>query len=319
MTKLLFLLLFTTLFLFSPSPLYAEGIAIGVSPPVIYIVADPPANILTPITLQNLTDQSTAFRIVLKPFLPSDKENGQGVYAPDQKLFEKVQILENGHSIETLTLGPKQQKTFTLHIGIPEDEPLSDYYFSIIFINKLDQENELKNFSSTSAGVATNILLSIGKEDAKGGIKEFSAPNFLEKGPVPFTVRIANTGNHVIAPTGSLIIHNMFGQPIGEVKLLPVYVLAHSTRAIPDTSQNPENKKRPVTSQYDAPVALWQENFLLGFYTATLTVSLSNNGPVYIRSINFTAFPISLLIALFIIAFILLLIRKRLKSRLSQL
>lgn len=328
MKKAFFLLLSTTVFLFSSSPLYAERIAIGVSPPIIHIVADPPANILTPITLQNLTDQSTTFRIIFKPFIPSGKENGQGVYianekgipGPDQEIFEKVQILDNDHSVETLTLGPKQQKTFTLHIGIPEDEPLSDYYFSIVFINKTDQKNESKNFSSTSAGVATNVLLSIGKEDAKGGIKEFSAPNFLGKGPVPFTVRIANAGEHVIAPNGSIIIHNMFNQPIGEVTLLPVNILAHSTRAIPDTSQNPENKKRSLAAQYSiyAPVALWQENFLLGFYTATLTVSLSNNGPVYIRSTNFTAFPISLFIALFIISFILLLIRKRLKSRLSQ-
>lgn len=330
MKKLILVVLLTTYYLLlATDKADASSLSLGISPPIIIVQLDPPASVKTPITIKNLSDKSTTLQIFFKPFKAADTENGavqyltnqKGIPGPDQKLFEKVQIMESDNAIDTLTLGPKQKKTVMLHLGIPEDEPIADYYFSIIFLNKVDQKNSINSASQAIGGIATNVLLTIGKEPAQGTVTEFSAPGFVEHGPVPFTVRIRNTGKHVIAPKGVIIIKNMFGQTIGKVDLLPVNILVNSTRAIPDASQNPE-KKHPSTpyalQPTTSPVAYWSENFLLGFYTATLTVSLSNNGPVYTRDIYFGAFPLTIIIALLVVCFIILLIRKKLKNRLAS-
>lgn len=328
-SALIGLFVYLSIGLFSPAA-SAQGVSLGVNPPIIVIQADPPASITTPLTIHNLSNKSASFQIMFKPFHASDAENGEVKYlpegetipGPDQELFDKVQIMDNDNVIDTVVLGPQQEKTLTLHVGIPEDEPIADYYFSVIFLNKKDQSSPTNSsLSQTIGGIATNVLLSIGKEPAQGTVTEFSVPGFLEHGPVPFTVRIRNTGTHVIAPKGSIIIKNMFGQAVGKVDLLPVNILTKSTRAIPDTSQNPEKKRKssvnlPLLSP--SPVSYWYENFLLGFYTATLTVSLSNKGPVYTSTTHFSAFPFTAFIGLLVACFIVLLIRKKLQKRLKD-
>src|SRR3989344_4647692 len=51
-----------------------------------------------------------------------------------------------------------------------------------------------------------------GLEIPKTTIEEFSSNIFFEKGPVPFTVRVRNTGAHFIKPKSEIAIKNMFGQ-----------------------------------------------------------------------------------------------------------
>lgn len=331
MKKLIFLILLTTCYiLLATDKAEASALSLGVNPAIIVVQVDPPASIKTPITIKNLSDKSTALKILFRPFLASDSENGsvqyvtneKGIPGPDQKLFEKVQVMDNENNIDTITLGPKQQKTLSVHIGIPENEPIADYYFSIIFLNNPPAGGGQNTNSGSQAigGIATNILLSIGKEPAQGTVTEFTAPGFVEHGPVPFTVRIRNTGKHVIAPKGNIIIKNMFGQAVGKVDLLPVNILVNSTRAIPDVSQNPEKQKSSTRHALPPtpPVSYWSENFLLGFYTATLTISLSNSGPVYTKTIYFGAFPLTIMIGFVISCLIVLFIRKRLKNRLKD-
>lgn len=308
-----------------PAKTSAAGLSLGVSPPILQIDALPPASINTPITIQNFTDANVTFDIIFKPFTASKKENGQVEYLPKQDLpiFEKMQILDNEHSIKTLTLGPSQSKTLNLHIGIPKDEPPKDYYFSIVFIaNPELSDSELVegNLAKTAGGIATNVLLSIGpKGKAQGLIEEFSAPLFLEKGPVPFTVRVKNTAEHTIAPTGEILIVNMFGQIVGKVELAPVNILARTIRAIPDLQAEEATPSATLNSELstlNSIRAFWQESFLLGPYSATLTLSLSDEGPKFSRTIRFFALPIQAFLGIVLALLIVFFIRARLKAHL---
>ncbi|MCL5439096.1 MAG: hypothetical protein M1268_03860 [Patescibacteria group bacterium] len=309
----------------------AASLSLGVYPPVIKIEVNPPVSINTPITIENQGEEPVNLKIQFKRFTQGPNENGEVSHLlekdlypwPDPKIFEKIQVLsENGNTIETVALAPQQRRTVMLHVGLLKDEPPGEYYFSIIFLANPDfsQQNE-STLSEASGGIATNILLSIGpKGKAKGALEEFSSPFFLEKGPIPFTVRIKNTSDHIVVPQGLIVIKNVFGQTIGKVELLPVNILSDTIRSIPDSLQSPEAtppaKFEIRNSKFEIPPkAVWYESFLLGPYNATLTVALSDQGPVFKKTIYFFAFPLQYAIGLLIAIILILIIRKRLKNK----
>jgi len=195
-----------------------------------------------------------------------------------------------------------------------------DYYFSIVFISTNSSPIE-SNSSVNQIGIATNVLLSVGtKETPKAAIEEFSSNIFFEKGPVPFTIRIKNEGAHFIKPKGEITIKNMFGQSIGKLDLTSVNVLSGSIRIIPNNIYMQElrlkdslNTKGKFSVDFKRPIVLWKESFLLGLYTATLNVSMSDEGPTFTRNIHFFAFPFQGLIIIAAIAIAVIVIRNRLK------
>ncbi len=316
LTATLVLLVFIGLF---PHEAQAAQLSVGISPPILQITAQPPASIEAPISIKNFTQEQVTFNIVLKPFKPTDKENGQLTYISEKeafkgknpKIFDTMQIQNNGHSIQQLTLSPLQEKELTLHIGLPENELYADYYFSILFLAKNNLSTDSVNASQAVGGLGLLVLLSIGqKGPAKGLIEEFSVPWFVEKGPVPFTLRVTNTGHHVFVPNGTIVIKNMFGQTIGNVELLPVNVLSQSTRSLVDSFQSPE---ATIPAKFQIPNTMWHESFLLGPYTATLSLQFAQNGQIYSQTIRFFAMPVQGFIVIIVAIFSFLVIKNRIK------
>ncbi len=279
----------------------AKALSLGIYPPIIQIRVDPPASVSTPITIENLSDETVALQIIFRPFTASESDNGEVAYLWDKQLIfenqvrlgENIRLAENGKQVDETTLAPKQKKTLSLDLNIAKDEPLSDYYFSILFISK-DSAKATLSHSQIQGGIGTNVLLSIGRQKPIGKILEFSAPSLPEAGPVPFTIRLQNEGTHFITAQGSISIKNMFGQTTGQIKVLPLNILA-------DTSRFQKT--------------IWQRGIVFGRYTAKLTIALSDKGPILVKNINFTVFPVKTLIAATIIIFILVLLKKRLRRR----
>ncbi len=326
-----FLIVFLTFsFLFltlAPTGVGAQGVSLGIFPPILQIQATPPTDVKSKILIENSGDNPVDLTIGLKPFTASDKENGEVSYLSDYSLadpfiFDKMQILDGDTSVDSITLAPGQKKELTLEIALPQGEPLGDYYFSIIFMSA-NTPLPSSNISGATAGIATNVLLSIGpKGPTQGAIEQFSAPLFKAHGPVPFTVRIRNTSDHFITTKGDIVIKNMFGQNVGKVDLLPVNILSQSVRSIPDSLQNPQANPPSSLKSYflslKSAAAVWPETFLFGPYTATLTIALSDQGPLFKRSIMFYAFPTETLLGVLIIVLIVTIIIIRVKKTASK-
>lgn len=307
---------------------HAQSIDLGIYPPVFQVDVTPPADIKVPFFLTNYTQESVDLALSLKPFEASADENGQINFLEspdfaDPFIFQKVLVLEDGYPIKSLTLSPKQQKELVLEFKMPSNQAKGDYYFSLIASSQNQIINN-SNLSKASAGVAANVLLSVGPQGKTESILEnFSAPIFVTHGPLPFSVRLRNTSDHFIAPKGDIIIKNMFGQAVGKVKLLPVNVLSNSIRRIPDslqsgtTSDKDYEKIRRVVEQNKFPVAVWPEKFLLGLYKATLTLSLSDQGPVIRRETMFLAFPFEYIIGVLVVLGLVISIIVRVRRKIS--
>jgi hypothetical protein len=334
---LAFILILNTYYLIlTTKPVQAENINLKLSPSLITIQAIPPANPKVPITIENKGDNPENIKILLIPFRPSSKIDGQIEYPNTnaipqsyKNIFEKIHLTDNGIITKNLQLGPKQKKELQLQFFILKEEPTADYYFSVVFLTSQNSnppktcQNSKDNtipaspcssaYSILNAGIAANVLLSIGPpKNPQGEITEFSAPQFLQSGPVPFTVRIKNSGPHVFAPIGRIFVKNIFGQTIGRIDLAPANILSDTSRSLTASSF-----ARRSPSEGGTPTILWPEKFLLGPYTATLNLALSEQGPVYNKSIHFIAMPIQMTIGIIVTILIIIGIILRIRYRLK--
>lgn len=308
-----FSILTTYYMLLATAKVSAADISLGVYPPLIQIDAKAPTDIQSPITIANESDTTVNVKILVRPFTASSSDNGDLYYlnekakfGPDPDIFQKMAIFDGERNTDTIELAPNQQRNIELRIHLPSGEPPGDYYFSITFLSNTIAINQGSN-TAVAGGISTNVLLSIGPKDkTQGYIKEFSSPFFVDHGPVPFTVHAANTSKHFVTPQGTILIKNMFGQIIGKVNLLPVNVLAGTSRFLPSGTDT--NNK-----------AVWGENFLLGPYSATLTIAFSGEGPLYRRTIYFFSVPtqviIGLILAGILIGITIYRVRKKLGPR----
>jgi len=308
----------------------AAPLSLSIDPSIIEIYALAPSTATSNLTIQNKSDSEVNLRIELRPFKPKF-ENGEleylsqpsTEYAENLPIFKNLQILDNKTPIQSLILGPSQQKNLTLNVNIPQDTNISDYYFSIIFISQTTS-SPTSNASLNQLGIATNVLLSVGAKDTPNAVlREFSTRAFFEKGPVSFTLKVENKGTHFIKPKGEILIKNMFGQNIAKLDILRVNILSDSARAIPSVSfmqdlRAIDESKIKADLDFRNPKILWKESFLLGFYTAKLTLSISDDSPIFTKSIHFFAFPFQGLILIVIIAIAVTIIRNRLKAYMKK-
>lgn len=311
--KIPYLFICLLVYLFIAQTTNATSLSLSIDPPITVINAIPPTNVTSIINIQNKDDSQITLQIQIKPFRAKG-ENGELEYSRDSlEILKDIRVMDAGAPVKSITLEPKQKKELALNIDVPKNTNISDYYFSILFISTGSSSVE-SNSSQNQIGIVTNVLLSVGPmENSTAVLEEFSSGIFLEKGPVPFTVRVKNTGTHFIKPTGAITVKNMFGQTVGKLDLLNVNVLSGSIRAIPNDAY-----AESLSTDLKHPLTLWKESFLLGLYTATLNISLSEEGPIFTRTIYFFAFPFQSLIIIVIIAIMVIVTRSRLKIYMNK-
>ncbi len=304
---------FSIIYFLTLAPSVYADFNVGVYPPILQINAIAPTAIRESITLVNESNSAITLIAVFKPFTQDIQDNGHVQYlsendylGADPKIFNRMQLLDsNGRPMTVVALAPRQQKTLTLHIGLPKDEPPSDYYFSILFRSNNNTINQ-STASGLSGGIATNVLLSVGPQGkTQGLLEDFSSPLFVQEGPIFFTIKVNNLSSHFIVPRGEINVRNMFGQLVGNIPLLPVNVLANTSRFLPGTTTN-------LASQ-----AVWDEKVLFGPYRASLVVALSPSGPLFTRTIYFFAMPWEYIVGFFLTITLLSFIATRVRGRLK--
>ncbi len=316
--KLLILAIFIILPLARPEITQARGTGLKISPSLLQIKAEAPTEINAPLIIENLDDSVADLNIQLKLFLPSNKDNGQVEYVLDKDnhsdIFSKAEIIDNGITINELRLGPRQKKDLDLRIKIPDNYQPADYYFSVVFVSKpnisTQQPGGISSRTIISGGVAMNVLLSVGPTTQPlANIEKFTAPSFVEKGPIPFTIKIQNKTSQYIKPKGIIYIKNMFGQLIGKVDIPATNILTGSSRYLTNQFALQKNKSLGESA------VVWPEKFLLGFYTAHVNIELADKGPVLTDTIKFVALPLGLIIFIILGALTFIIIFKRVKSK----
>lgn len=324
-----------SLSLFFPSIIRAEGMSLKVSPTRFQIKAIPPVDIRAPFTIENQSELPVSFKIGYKLFNTHDSQDGTIVFlkkndtlpVQEQKIFQQMQVVDSDNiSHDSIELGPKQKKRLQLRIILPKEHLPTDYTFSLVFLEnpgQIDQKasnRSIENQTSTTTlqtGIGLNVLLSIGPKTApNGGIDTFTTSWLRQTGPIPFTLKVNNIGLHYMTPHGTILINNMFGQTVGKIIIPNTVILAGTGRTFTSTN-SPSYANVSSDTTTNAPQIIWPEKFLFGLYSADLSLSLSDEGPVYIRTLHFAVFPLSILAKVFAIVLIVFFVYLRVKKKIS--
>ncbi len=287
-------------------------LGLSVVPAIIPIKINAPGVLQRVISLTNTTNDEEVITIEVRPIqissdgtvkLLSENDSSQDEFAG---FAQKIHFEIDNIATDTLLLGAKEKKDVTLSILIDENVKASDYYFSVLFNTSRERENTLITdtsqshaFTDVSVSIATHILLSVNQADtSRVTIHDFKTESVYTEGPVQFSGMIRNSGNQFMIVTGDILIENLFGQKIGKIALASFPIPAGSQREL-------KGEVNQFISKSIKALPTWEEKFLLGRYTATL--SLSEPGQERQRNISqaqttFYALPTSLLLILAFIA-----------------
>jgi len=269
-----------------------EGEAIDVSPPSQEITADPGSTIQIKAKVRNGNKDPMPLIVRIEDFTAEGSEG-------------QVSLVEKGPWSIThwTTVTPKEfelkageTKEVIATIAIPGDAA-GGRYGSFVF--------SVKGKGGSNAAAVTREIASLFLVRISGPITEaitidgFSAPAFLEFGPVPLTMTYNNTGNVHLKPRGVIAIYDMFGRKVEDVQV-------DGTNVFPQA-------KRDVTTK-------WNKTLLAGIYTASAIIYTgSSKNEIVNATTKFTVFPIRIAVVVIIVLVIIYLLRKRLGKALKAL
>lgn len=308
----------------------AEELSLSVDPPLIHMTRNVSDEVSAKVVVKNSGASTLDLKVLLRPFRALSEDGSieiipeNQVPIPYKNLFSDIKIIDSGLEVRELKLAPEQAKNLEIKISSDFISEPGDYYFTIIFLGESEstppdtstrdeesaQEEIVSGHSVIEAGIGVNVILGANTEFVpQAEIAEFSAPRTVESGPVAFNVRIKNNGARVIRPKGVILIRNMFGQTVGRVDLDQVNVLAGGIRILPGADFTGRIGKNSDKPEGINEAAIWPEGFLLGLYSADLSLALSDEGPVLNKTIYFVGLPvITAIIFLLFIGFVIFII-----------
>ena len=180
-------------------------------------------------------------------------------------------------SPSSIKLKPGETKTLIVTISAPDNATVGGHYAMVLH----SPQNQTM-LNQSGAIIQTNIgtLLYItvpGNIKEKAIVKDFSAPQFLEYGPVNFKTVINNLSDVHISPIGQITIKDMVGLTTATLDL-------NRTNIFPYTSREFQN--------------VLDKKWLLGRFKATLDAGYGTTGQAIVASLVFWVIPWKLLILL---------------------
>ncbi len=260
---------------------YAQEVGYSVSPSLVQLKAYNSTQMHGVIRITNLHQQPLTLSYSFMPVKQSSLGDGNLLPAPVTpaylNLFRHVQLDFNGKPLNTLQLQGLQSESLSLSINIPQQSP-RDYYFSILFTPVISAP--INSSSSTiQPSLGTTILVSHSPVTKPASITSFSTNSFYIHGPITFNLEVSNPNSTLSNAQGAITIHSLLGQRIAVIPLDNALLL--------------QGNMRNLTSHGEK--ITWPENWLLGVYTAKVSV-VSNNDLKTSRTIHFTVVPLFTLI-----------------------
>lgn len=281
-----------------PGKISAADVSLVVSPPQVDLVGKPGETLQQTI---KVTNNNTEQELILKAF-PVDF-----IVTDDQGTPIKVTESASGRYLASpwftldqieVVIAPKETFSLLVLITIPKDA-LPGGHYAGVFFEPVASRGLKQTVSYTSSQVGSLFGITIAgdiKYDAL--IRDFKVKNNLsEFGPIDFTAEIENQSDTHIRPSSNIIIHDMIGRQLADIKLDELNIFPFASRALQGT---------------------WETVWGFGRYTATLTATYGP-GLVASRTLYFWIMPYRLVTATLVVLLVLLvlyiLIRRHLQHR----
>lgn len=293
----LFILIFSFL---NSSPVFAAGSSnsgttgaangFSISPVISNLTIQPGNSYTLDIYLQNPTHETLVAQPVINDFEASSNESGTPKLLLNNKNLPTNNFEALVGSVQTVTLAAGQQKVVPVTITIPKNANPGGYYGVVRFIPT--QVSNQANIGLT-ASVGTLVLVTVpGNLIQKLNLVQLATLNgnsvssFFTSGEPNVLVRLNNSGNIQVTPSGTLVLMNMFGHVISKISFNTTggQILPSSIRKW--ISSLPNQK-------------------YLGPYSVEANINYGNNGAVLTAKTTFWYLP-AWLIVVIVLAIIVL-------------
>lgn len=165
-------------------------------------------------------------------------------------------------------------------VSVPADAEPGGYYGSVLLTttsNRTDLDNGMGARGAAAVVSRIGVLFFItvpGDVEKDGALESFSLrgdQQFFLKGPIAFQMLFRNSGNVHLNPFGQIEIRNILGRTVDRVVVEPWFALPDSLRL------------REV---------IWEQNGLIGRYTAVASVNRGYDGIVETAEVTFWVVPV---------------------------
>ncbi|MDF2460668.1 MAG: exported protein of unknown function [Candidatus Saccharibacteria bacterium] len=277
-------------FAFAPPATAATVSSFQVSPPTSNYASDPGGTTKGTIKVTNLTDAPIAIRVTKENFVAKGEE-GQIELVNDANPLYSLAPWFNV-SLPEFNIPAKKTQEVGYTVGIPVNAEPGGRYGAIVFSTVPPKLPAGQSGAAVQQRIASIVFQRInGAANEELKVESFATGNSnYEKGPVKFITRLKNTGNVHEKATGKIVIKNILGMKVDEIKLAEHFVIPGAIRKL----QNdwPEGKKKP---------------FMFGYYTADLDATYAG-GKSLKASTSFTVIPwktvaLALIILLILVIF----------------
>lgn len=196
------------------------------------------------------------------------------------------------------TLGLGERARIPVTISIPADAEPGGRYGSVLITTLRDDRGDDDEGAPSArspiiARIGTLFFITVpGDMERSGrttGLTLIDKKWWYESGPIKFAVAYENTGSIHLNPYGELRVRNMFGEEVGFSQLEPWFVMPKALRS------------REV---------IWDREFLLGRYTATVLVNRGYEDIVDEQTVVFWVLPWKIVGGAFLGLFVLFFISR---------
>jgi hypothetical protein len=237
---------------------------------------------------------------------PSD-ESGSPKPLEDGTLPDSASVRTWIEALPEFTLGAHKSTNITAEITIPDNAEPGGHYGVLRFSGTAPAVKSTGVGLSASAGVLILIRVD-GAITEKASLESFyTSPtqkgkqsSLFEKGPISFIVRIRNEGNIHVKPVGNIEIRDMFGNL---VKSLPIN--KDKSNILPKSIRRFDEMKL-------------DNGWMIGRYTANLTMGYGIKGQAITGTISFWVIPYKIILAGVLILVTLVFIFRQLLKRYNR-
>lgn len=268
----------------SVSSAAAQGIEL--SPALVELNAAHGKTYTITIKVTNVTASDLTYNTSVDDFNAAN-ETGSPHIITDSNLPTSASMKTWVAAIPQFSLKSRQSTVITGHISIPANAEPGGHYGVLRFSGRAPELKDTGVGLSASAGVLLLVRVDGAINEKASLASFFNAQNgkqsfFFETPPVSFVTRIKNEGNIHVKPSGSVELRDMFG---GLVKIMPVN--EEKSNVLPDSI-------RRFETQYSG-------DWMIGRYTANLTLGYGTTGQAITSSISFWVIPYKVILAILLV------------------
>ncbi|MBI3341689.1 hypothetical protein HY024_01045 [Candidatus Curtissbacteria bacterium] len=241
--------------------------------------------------VKNTTDKALSISTDLRNFSAEGEEGGVALTKENIpfSLASWIKITP-----EKAEIAPNQEVKFSYSVTPPTNAEAGGHFGSVVF-GTVAPKNP--GGAAVAQEIATLFLVRIpGKVTETANIESFEPDqNFYEFGPVKFNLRVKNTGGVHIKPAGVITLSDMLGHK--------TYIGFQGENVLPQAVRKMS--------------AMGKDKWLIGKYTADLSLSYGTANSQLHAASKFYAFPVRVGIAVLVVLFMLFLLRRRLSRSLK--